>query len=606
MPIIHHHFHTSVWSVVLAMGLALNGYGQLLDVSDSLIVETDHTGGYLGAGVSFVDFNGDYIDDLSFADFEGDLRFYRGTGDESGFVEIDLDLPAFPYEAKMILWGDIDNDGDQDLFVTNRLAPNRLFINDGNLQFDEVSATCGISQASRKSFGASFGDYDADGFLDLFICNYTSSFDEYPFNELYHNNGDGTFTETTEAQGLDLPGIQSFQGQWVDFNDDGLLDLHVVRDRLIYDNYFFEQQPPGSLLPFIEKGEETGLDIAINCMSTSVADFDCDFDSDVYLTAFSEDMNWLLINDEGSFGVDDATGDTPMNDVQVDAICWAANWLDVDNNGWEDLHVANGYSVYTNYPQVLAIYTDEPDALFYNEGGQFTEADEPQFQSTTTLSFATATGDYNCDGFSDLVSHRVGEFAQILRGTPNANHWLKVCLEGTESNSDGIGSKIHVWSEGHAQSRMTFAGENYLGQNSHWEIFGLGEATSIDSVEVVWPSGTVTVFSELEADGHWVLTEDGAATQLWLADPCADDEICLGCTYVQACNFNPDAEVDDGSCTFECYAAPEYCGPGTAWNADLGLCLPLETCPYDLDGSGYITIADLLIFLINFNQPCPN
>jgi hypothetical protein len=606
MSLVYCNRFASVWCLMLALGFVLTSQGQLLDVSDSIVLETGHTGGYLGAGVSFVDFNGDYIDDLTFADFEGDLRFYRGTGDESGFVEIEPNLPAFPQEAKMVLWGDIDNDGDQDLFVTYRLAPNKLYINDGDLQFEDVSATCGISQASRKSFGASFGDYDADGFLDLFICNYTSSFDEYPFNELYHNNGDGTFTETTEAQGMDELGIQSFQAQWVDFNDDGLLDLHVVRDRLIYDNYFFEQQPPGSLLPFIEKGEETGLDIAINCMSTSVADFDCDFDSDVYLTAFPLDMNWLLINDEGSFGVDDATGDVPMNDMQVDAICWAANWLDVDNNGWEDLHVANGYSVYTNYPQVLGIYTDEPDALFYNDEGQFTEADEPQFQTTSTLSFATATGDYNLDGFTDLVSHRVGEFAQILRGSPNTNHWLKVWLEGTESNRDGIGSKIHVWSEGHAQSRMTFAGENYLGQNSHWEIFGLGEASSVDSVEVLWPSGTITVYTALNADEHWVLIEDGTVMQLWSADPCAGVENCPGCTYTQACNFNPDAEVDNGSCTFDCYESPEFCGPGTTWDADLGLCLPFETCTYDLDGNGVITIADLLIFLINFNETCPD
>ena len=340
-------------------------FAQLADVSNALLLETQHTGGFLGAGVSFADFNGDYIDDLTFADFQGDLKFFAGTGDEEGFTPVDFDLPDYPQEAKMVLWADIDNDGDQDLFVTYRLAANKLFLGDGEGGLTDVSATCGINQASRKSYGASFGDYNADGFLDLFVCNYTSSLDEYPFNELYENNGDGTFTETTVPQGLDALGIQSFQGQWVDFNDDGLLDLHVIRDRVVYANYYFEQQPAGSILPFIEKGVETGLDVAINCMSTSVADYDGDLDSDVYLTAFSEDMNWLLVNDgEGIFGIDDEEGDVPMNQLQVDAICWAANWLDVDNNGWEDLHVANGYSVYTNYPQVLGVYNDEPDALF--------------------------------------------------------------------------------------------------------------------------------------------------------------------------------------------------------------------------------------------------
>ena len=587
---------------------AIKGVAQLANVSNIVQLETQHTGGFLGAGVSFADFNGDYIDDLTFADFQGELKFFAGTGEEDGFTPVDFNLPAYPHEAKMVLWADIDNDGDQDLFVTYRLAANKLFLADGEGGLTDVSATCGINQASRKSYGASFGDYNADGFLDLFVCNYTSSSDEYPFNELYENNGDGTFAETTVAQGLDAIGIQSFQSQWVDFNDDGLLDLHVIRDRVVHENYFFEQQPAGSVLPFIEKGADTGLDIAINCMSTSVADFDGDLDSDVYLTAFAEDMNWLMLNDgEGNFGIDDEDGDVPMNQVQVDAICWAANWLDVDNNGWEDLHVANGYSVYTNYPQVLGIYNDEPDALFYNTEGEFTEADEPQFQTESTLSFATAVGDYNRDGFPDLVSHAVGEYAQVLRGTPNTNHWVKILLEGTESNRDGIGAKVIVHaSDGSSQLRMTYAGENYLGQNSRWEAFGLGDMMGISWVEVQWPSGTTTTHTGIVMDQHWLLTEEGTSTQLWQIDPCLSGGLCPGCTYPEACNYLELANVDDGSCAFNCFDVPNSCGPGTVWDEAMGWCVSSTDCPYDFDGSGYVTVADLLIFLIAFNQPCPN
>ena len=198
---------------------------QMVDVSNFMNLSTDHTGGFLGAGVSFADFNGDRIDDLSFAHHQGSLRFFEGTGNEDGFLEVDLDLPAYAAEAKMILWSDIDNDGDQDLFITYRLAPNKMFRND-NGSFVDVSATCGINQGARKSYGACFGDYDKDGFLDLFVANYTSSFDEYAFNELYHNEGDGTFENVTESSGMfEVTGIQSFQGQWVDFNGDQLLDL---------------------------------------------------------------------------------------------------------------------------------------------------------------------------------------------------------------------------------------------------------------------------------------------------------------------------------------------------------------------------------------------
>ena len=154
----------------------------------------------------------------------------------------------------MVLWGDVDNDGDQDLFVTYRLAANKLLLSNGEGSLQDVSATCGINQASRKSYGASFGDYNADGFLDLFVCNYTSSFDEYPFNELYENNGDGTFTETTVPQGLDALGVQSFQGQWVDFDGRRHARFACHSRPHIYE-LLVEQQPAGAISRSSRKGE---------------------------------------------------------------------------------------------------------------------------------------------------------------------------------------------------------------------------------------------------------------------------------------------------------------------------------------------------------------
>ncbi|MGB0195959.1 MAG: CRTAC1 family protein, partial [Flavobacteriales bacterium] len=298
----------------------------------------------------------------------------------------------------------------------------------------------------------------------------------------------------------------------------------------------------------------------------------------------------------------------PMNDLQVNATCWAANWLDADNNGWEDLHVANSYSVFTNYPAILEMFPDEPDAFFYNTDGAFTASEDSLFQTQSTLSFSTATGDYNRDGFPDLVSHCVGEFAQVLRGTPNDNHWIKVHLEGTVSNRDGTGAKIILHpTTGPAQLRTTYAGENYLGQNSRWESFGLGETASILSVEVHWPSGTVTSHIDLAVDAHWALKEDGTAVQLWeqTVDPCETGDPCPGCTYEEACNYSSAATLDDGSCTFGCYASAAACGPGTVWDDALEMCVADSSCPYDFDNSGTVTIADLLIFLVNFNQTCP-
>ena len=247
---------------------------------------------------------------------------------------------------------------------------NKLYLSNGEGALQDVSATAGLSQSTLKSYGACFGDYNNDGFLDLFVSNYASPVDEQQQNELYANNGDGTFTEVTASVGMLESGAQTFQGQWTDFDGNGMLDLHVIRDRTLYDNYWYEQQPAGAMFLFVENAAQVGLDIGINCMTSSVGDFDNDLDPDLYLTAFPGDLNWLMVNDgEGLFGTEDENGNEPMNDLQVNATCWAANWLDADNNGWEDLHVANSYSVFTNYPAILEMFPDEPDAFFYNTDG---------------------------------------------------------------------------------------------------------------------------------------------------------------------------------------------------------------------------------------------
>ncbi len=602
MPIIKHILRKSLWLILLCSAQAMT-FAQMQDVSNLMNLTTDHTGGFLGAGVSFADFNGDRIDDLSFANHLGDLRFYEGTGGEGGFLEVDLGLPAYPFEAKMILWADIDNDGDQDLFITYRLVPNRMYMNENGV-FIDSSATCGINQGARKSYGACFGDYNKDGYLDLFVANYTSSFDEFAFNELYVSQGDGTFLDVTEESGIyGVTGIQSFQGQWVDFNGDQLLDLHVVRDRVIYSNHYFEQQPSGSVVPFIEKGEEVGLDMAINCMSTSVADYDGDLDMDVYLTAFPSDQNWMLANNDYSFSaVNEDTQEVPMQNMQVDAICWAGNWLDADNNGHEDLHVANGFSEYTNYPSILDAY-DESDKLFYNEDGVFEESQNPLFQSLSVLSFSTATGDYNRDGFPDLVSNRVGDYAQMLRSEPNENHWIKFWLEGSISNRDAVGATIEVWTDGQPQSRMTFAGENYLGQNSHWEHFGLGSANSVDSIVVNWPIGLPEVYQDLDIDTHWLLIQDAEPMSIWTESMACEGE-CYGCTYSEACNYDPEAIIEDGSCSFSCWLGSEACGSGTVWDEVTSTCIP-NPCVGDLNYDNVITVSDLLILLYSMFGFCP-
>jgi len=584
-------YSPAVRQLICALSLVLMQFcfgtmhGQLvIDDNTSSTILTDHTGGYLGTGISFVDFNGDGLDDLSFGHHEGELRFFQGTG--SGFVEVDLELETPNAESKGLIWTDVDNDGDQDLFVAFRFAPNKLWLNQGGLELVDVSATCGIAQDERRSFGPAFGDFDRDGLLDLFVANYGYSVDVPQGNECYRNLGNGMFEDVTEAMGMDGPNLQSFQGNWMDVDRDGWLDLHVIRDRFIYPNLFYHNTGAETgTAGFVEDGAERGLDVSILCMSSSPHDFDRDGDLDLYLSGGLEGSRLLENTGDGQFT------DITSAWVEMNEVCWAGQWLDVDADGWEELHITTGIAAYVDYPSVLSQFDEEPDALFKNDAGELI-LPGGLFQSVTALGFATATGDFNGDGFVDLVSHKVGLNPEIRTALPNTNHWLRVLLHGVESNADAVGAKIEMWAGSSYWYRETYCGEAYLSQNSRWEHFGAANHTQIDSIRVEWPLGWVDTWYDVPTNTSIELTEFGATT----------DEASTGCTYAGACNYNAEANEDDGSCDFSCLLESLACGNGLVWNPVTTFCEP--SCLGDSNGDSVVDVVDLLEFLSAFGQEC--
>jgi len=584
-------YSPAVRQLICALSLVLMQFcfgtmhGQLvIDDNTSSTILTDHTGGYLGTGISFVDFNGDGLDDLSFGHHEGELRFFQGTG--SGFLEVDLELETPNAESKGLIWTDVDNDGDQDLFVAFRFAPNKLWLNQGGLELVDVSATCGIAQDERRSFGPAFGDFDRDGLLDLFVANYGYSVDVPQGNECYRNLGNGMFEDVTEAMGMDGPNLQSFQGNWMDVDRDGWLDLHVIRDRFIYPNLFYHNTGAETgTAGFVEDGAERGLDVSILCMSSSPHDFDRDGDLDLYLSGGLEGSRLLENTGDGQFT------DITSAWVEMNEVCWAGQWLDVDADGWEELHITTGIAAYVDYPSVLSQFDEEPDALFKNDAGELI-LPGGLFQSVTALGFATATGDFNGDGFVDLVSHKVGLNPEIRTALPNTNHWLRVLLHGVESNADAVGAKIEMWAGSSYWYRETYCGEAYLSQNSRWEHFGAANHTQIDSIRVEWPLGWVDTWYDVPSNTSIELTEFGATT----------DEASTGCTYAGACNYNAEANEDDGSCDFSCLLESLACGNGLVWNPVTTFCEP--SCLGDSNGDSVVDVVDLLEFLSAFGQEC--
>ncbi len=582
LPFLGFGLKTLLTAGLLLYSLAV--VAQLVEDDAIMGVLTDHTGGYLGTGVSFADFNGDGKDDLSFGHHEGDLRFYVST--DGGFEELDLGLTTPEVQSKGLLWADIDNDGDQDLFAAFRLAPNKLWINEGDMNMVDVSETCGIAQDNRRSFGPAYGDFDRDGRIDLFVSNYGYGVDIPQGNELYRNLGDGTFEEVSDDLGMGGANLQSFQAQWVDVDRDGWLDLNVIRDRFIYPNLFYMNNGSSGEVTFEESAESMGLDVAINCMSTCAHDYDRDGDIDFFLSGGLEGNAFLQNDGSGNF-TDITTESLAMNEI-----CWAGQWIDVDSDGWEELHVATSIAVYVDYPAILYQFNQEPDELFTNNQGTLEETGT-LFQSVTSLGYSTAIGDYNDDGFVDLVSHHIGPTPEFRTSTPNENNWLKVRLEGTESNRDAIGSKIEIWRGGNYWYRETYCGEGYLSQNSRWEHFGLGSATEVDSVTIHWPNGLVETWQETEANQNLLLIEGTA--------PCEDS--CYGCTYSNACNYNTLATIDDGTCDFSCFFDEVICGQGSIWNQNTAQCE--VSCLGDLNNNGTIDVEDLLVFLSAFASVCP-
>ena len=544
-------------------------HAQLVNVTNDLLLSTDHTSGYLGSGVSFADFNGDDIDDLTFGHHAGQIKYYQGDG--VGFEEIQLNIDNDVNESKSVLWADIDNDGDQDLLITNRNASNRFWLNNGNMQFTDITSSCGISTSNiSKSYGASFGDYDNDGFIDLYICNYHTDVINIK-NELYHNNGDGTFTDVTVSSGVGNGLQQSFQSTWIDIDNDRFLDLYVINDRLDYPNSFYLNNGDGT---FADMAPVWGADLSIYAMSSTFGDYDCDGDMDLYVTNGSAGNILLSNNINQGMGFINVTSSLG---VEVNQICWGACFMDHQNDSWLDLYVGTGVSGNTDYPAMFDEYPAQSNAFFSSTGSSSVQDISSETPEGIQHTFSIATGDFNNDGFPDLVSHQVGLHATVISSTPNDNHFLKVRPQGTTVNRDAIGAEVHVY---HSSAQNTdpnevkidvvFCGDKYLSQNSRYLQFGLGSSTQIDSVVVHWPGGEIESFQGLLIDNSVVLVEGSS---------------------VQYCP-NPSA----------------FCGSGTIWDEGTQTCIsfmPEDLCPTDVNNDGFTSIHDLLLLLGQFGTFCP-
>lgn len=475
-------------------------FAQHTDQSAWLNINQGGAEGLYGNGISLHDFNRDGLDDVTICTNGNGVRTYINTVDS--LTEILL-FDFIDGDIKQPVWVDFDNDGDADFFCTVYGGGCHLFLNQGALQFIDVTASLNLPSTSSKCFGAAWADYDRDGDLDVYVANYDFILPAALSNWLLRNNGDGTFTEVATSLGVTNGYRATFQPAWCDFNLDGWPDLFVINDK--YHGNALYLNNAGT---FTDVSESYGMNHAMESMSNSWYDFDHDLDFDVYISN-SNQGNKLLRND--GFFFSDIASETG---TEVNSVCWNALWMDVEHDLKSDLHVA------TNSPFIQG----NQNKLF--EATDTGEWDDFSIQNDQRSVLAEARGDLNNDGFWDILQvseYPVGTAYWMNNGSDN--HYLKFALTGTVSNADGIGAYVTGVAGGLPFVKTIFCGAGFIAQDSRYETISLKNDLLIDSLEVHWPSGWIDVYTELDADSTYIFTEGETYAVSIIAQ---QDSICAG------------------------------------------------------------------------------
>lgn len=448
---------------------------QIYFENQAVTLGIDDTSGtiYLGGGISFCDYNKDGWDDVTIGTEAGKpVKIYKNNQDGTFSLESTLN-PNNNAQQKQVIWVDYDNDDDMDLFIASDSGGNRLYRNDGT-SLVNVSTVCGINTSPMDTYGASWGDYDNDGFLDVFISN-RGEFTPRS-NLLYKNNGDGTFTDVTVAAGISTGSYLSFCSAFFDYNNDGWQDIYIANDKYVIPNLLYKNNGDGT---FTDVSVASGTNISIDAMSVTIGDYNNDTWFDIYVTNGTQGNYFLKNNGDGTFtNIASATG------TLFSSIAWGASFLDAENDGDLDLYVSGMLD--GSNPSFLS-------AAFYTNMGNdnFQIESSVGFLNDTNESYANAIGDTDNDGFPEIIVNNSGDENISLwkNQTTTTNNWLKVTLEGVTSNKQGIGAIIEVKTGADTQYGYTLCGEGYLGQTTGTELFGIKQHTVVDHVKVTWLGG---------------------------------------------------------------------------------------------------------------------
>jgi enediyne biosynthesis protein E4 len=506
----------------------------------------EHKNKYLlettGCGVAFYDYDNDGWLDIFLVNGSRLEGFAAGQAPSNHLFKNNRDGTFTDVTAKAGLthsgWGqavcigDYDNDGIDDLFVTY-FGKNVLYRNRGDGTFTDVSEKAGISgDPKRWNTGCAFVDYDRDGKLDLFVANYidmdlaTAPVPESGpclykgvmvacgppglnggKNILFHNNGNGTFTDVSERSGiLKANGTYGLGVLTADLDNDGWPDIYVANDST--PSLFYQNKHDGT---FVEIGLDSGCALSADGkpqagMGISAGDYDLDGNLDLVKTNFAGDTPSLYRN-LGGATFEDATFPAGLG-RHTQYLGWGCGFFDMENDGWPDILICNGHV----YPEVEQLRTEvgyaQQKLLYRNlRNGRFEEVTDQGGPGITTPVAARgcAFGDFDNDGDIDMVVNTINGPPQLLRcDSHSGNNWLKVRTIGTKSNRSGIGARIRCVTrvpeeeKPHSQIDEVRSGGGYFSQNDMRIHFGLGKAPKVELLEIRWPSGAVDSLKDVK------------------------------------------------------------------------------------------------------------
>ena len=498
-----------------------------------------------GCGVAFLDYNNDGFLDIFQVNGSVLEGFSKGREPTNHLYmnRRDGTFSDVTQEANLVHggWGqgvcvgDYDNDGYVDLFVSY-WGQNQLYRNRGDGTFENVTRKANLlSSRERWGTGCAFLDFDRDGYLDLFVANYLdfdielapdskSGLCHYKGikvacgpaglpagkNILYRNRGNGSFEDVSEKSRIvNASGTYGLGVSTLDFDNDGWIDIYVAND-----------SNPSALYRNNRDGTFTDIGVRAGCsysqdgktqagMGVAIGDYDRNGFMDIFKTNFAGDTSTLYSN-MGTGLCEDITFSTGIG-VNTRWLGWGAGFLDLDNDGWLDLFLANGHV----YPEVSQLQAEtgykQRKVVYRNLKGRRFEDISEQLGPPITIPKASrgcAFGDFNNDGSTDIVINNVHDTSDLFRlESPHQNHWITIRLIGTQSNRSAIGARVRCVVRGSIQTEEVRGGGSYLSQNDLRVHFGLGEASSVDRLEVRWPNGLEEEWNALDVNQILTLKE---------------------------------------------------------------------------------------------------